>query len=256
MSRRAAEVVLYYSKRSACAGSARVLELMRADRARECSLVCVEDLLDVLRERGETLPEWLDGTPICVEIVSDRERVAYRGTDAVRLLHSDAPVSHAPGSPSGEVAGRFAASVEPLRGDYDEAHDAREATLASSRQAATYDAARRSDPPAPGDEGGEGEGEGEDPRHDAEVDFRSRAVRGKIAPGMHAPRSSATAASPYPAVEEGAERSGGLQIDERWAMQAVDDGSDAETDAADGKVTNDMITSALRDRNMGDSAAP
>jgi len=237
MNHDAADIVLYYSKRRACAGSAQILELIRANAAHGCSLVCVEDLMDVLRERGETLPEWLDGTPICVEIVSDRERIAYRGTDAVRLIHTD-NASHE------EAVDRVDTSRSA---DRDTAYDAHDATLNLSHQGTAYDAPPRPDSLTPGDTGDEGEG----PHHDAEVDFQSRAARGKLAPGMQTPRSSETPASYHAAVDESAARAEDVDLDDRWTFEGVDEDSDSdETEVADGKVTDDMLASALRDRNI------
>ena len=70
--------VLYKSDRAADAGSRRILQAIEPVQ---------EDfrVIDVKQLSSESLPPWLDGTPVLVDM-RDAERLAHRGTAAFELL--------------------------------------------------------------------------------------------------------------------------------------------------------------------------
>jgi len=81
--------VLYKSDRSEDVGSRTLLSAIEP---------VVEDfrIIDVSQLQSETLPEWLDGTPVVVDM-RDKQRLAHRGSAALDLIEDAYPsvtVSH------------------------------------------------------------------------------------------------------------------------------------------------------------------
>lgn len=76
--------VLYISKRADDRGSERLLQLIEPVH---------EDfrVVDVASLEKESLPEWLDGTPIVVDVRTEN-RAAHKGTQALELVLATYPV--------------------------------------------------------------------------------------------------------------------------------------------------------------------
>ena len=70
--------VLYKSDRADDVGSRTLLQAIEP---------VVEDfrVIDVSQLQAETLPEWLDGTPVVVDM-RDKQRLAHRGSAALELV--------------------------------------------------------------------------------------------------------------------------------------------------------------------------
>lgn len=79
-------LVVYYSEQLYCRGSNTIRNMIRSGTIRECTLVCIEDLLSEMQNAHTPIPEWLNGVPLCVEILENGDKLLYRASDAIHFL--------------------------------------------------------------------------------------------------------------------------------------------------------------------------
>ena len=257
------EVVIYYSKRIECAGSTRIFEILRSGRLWGGSFVCVEDLIEVLAERGETLPEWIDGTPICVELASDRDRLVYRGTDAVDYIRARSETSGLDPDPlpSNAIAAmafshdeRPAQEYVPREREYASREREREPNAVSEASSPRGAEVDRSN----------GRYEQDSSYGDGEVDIRSM-TRGRMVPGIDGVSASSDFGTPgdrglgemgdgSALDDENDEIASSSGLDSAWTIDQgpseEEDERDKTGDGSNAKVTADMVAIAMRERKM------
>lgn len=86
-------LIVYYSKRPTCAGSAVIRDMVSNGTIRDSTMVCIEELQAESQQAGISLPKWLNGVPLCVEILHGGDKVIYRASDAIHFLRMPAPAS-------------------------------------------------------------------------------------------------------------------------------------------------------------------
>lgn len=246
------DIIVYYSTRENCTGSARITEMVENNTIRPCTLVCLEHALATLEENGEPVPDWLNGSPICVETVVEEGsklpvKLAYRGTNAIEFLRSGAEFAADAVSDRRLPVARET-RVGTRHGDINSegAKKREDASAASSRTLPTpgSDSPRRDKSRLIGDVDG-------DDYNTADREADVRLSRGVIMPTGADPRASLNVNMSIGTLESPSDSnddtSGATDLKDMWTLEE----QSKESDEKERKVTDDDIAAELAKRQIG-----